>query len=84
MCCGPGHKHSWLMLLGCLGPLLLIFVLPLVGVREGWVIPIALAAMLACHLLAATFSWRRGGSDHEAARPTDRVRPEGESSHAHH
>lgn len=84
MCCGPGHKHSWLMLLGCLGPLLLIFVLPLVGVREGWVIPIALAAMLACHLFAATFSWRRGGSDHDAARPTDRIRPEGGSSHAHH
>lgn len=84
MCCGPGHKHSWLMLLGCLGPLLVIFVLPLVGVREGWVIPIALAAMLACHLLAATFSWRRGGSDHDAARPTDRARPEGGSSHAHH
>jgi hypothetical protein len=84
MCCGPGYKHSWLMLLGCLGPLLLIFVLPLVGVREGWVIPIALAAMLACHLLAATFSWRSGGSDHDAARPTDPARPEGGSSHAHH
>ena len=84
MCCGPGHKHLWLMLLGCLGPLLLIFVLPLVGVREGWVIPIALAAMLACHLLTATFSWRRGGSDRDATPPTESARREGGSGHAHH
>jgi hypothetical protein len=72
------------MLLGCLGPLLLIFVLPLVGVREGWVIPIALGAMLACHLLTATFSWRRGGSDHDGERQTDPGRAGGGSSHAHH
>ncbi|MFA6043728.1 MAG: hypothetical protein WC718_01980 [Phycisphaerales bacterium] len=72
------------MLLGCLGPLLLIFVLPFVGVREGWVIPIALAAMLACHLLTATFSWRRSGSDHDGAPPTDPGRAEGGNSHAHH
>ncbi|MGQ0627228.1 MAG: hypothetical protein ACT4PL_03905 [Phycisphaerales bacterium] len=72
------------MLLGCLGPLLLIFVLPLVGVREGWVIPIALAAMLACHLLTATFSWRRGGSDRDATPPTESARREGGSGHAHH
>ena len=42
MCCGPGHKHSWLMLLGCLGPLLLIFLLPAFGVRGGWILPLAL------------------------------------------
>ncbi|MFM9994950.1 MAG: hypothetical protein ACKVU4_04015 [Phycisphaerales bacterium] len=70
--------------LGCLGPLLLIFMLPLVGVREGWVIPIALAAMLACHLLTATFSWRRSGADHDGAPPTDPGRAEGGNSHAHH
>lgn len=74
------------MLVGCLAPLLLIFVLPLAGVREGWVIPIALAAMLACHFVAATFSWRRGsgGTDHEGERQADAGHARGGADHAHH
>lgn len=84
MCCGPGHKHSWLMLLGCLAPLLLIFVLPLVGVRGGWVLPVTLGAMLLCHLLMATFSWHRGGTDHDGERHTDTGQTQGGAGHAHH
>ena len=84
MCCGPGHKHSWMMLLGCLGPLLLIFFFPAFGVRGGWVIPIALGAMLLCHLLMASFSWRQGGhKEHCDDSPQTRSPPTGDA-HAHH
>lgn len=82
------------MLVGCLAPLLLIFVLPLAGVREGWVIPIALAAMLACHFVAATFSWRRGaggaggggggGANHDGQPQSDAGQARGGADHAHH
>jgi hypothetical protein len=84
MCCGPGHKQSWMMLLGCLGPLLLIFLLPAFGVRDGWVIPIALGAMLSCHLMMAGFSWRHGGhEDHGDGEPQTRPLQTGDT-HAHH
>ncbi|MEX2016451.1 MAG: hypothetical protein WD873_07400 [Candidatus Hydrogenedentales bacterium] len=42
--------HIW-MLLGCLVPFLLIFVLPIFGVSEGALVPIFVLAMLGCHLL---------------------------------
>lgn len=60
---GHGHKHSWMMLIGCLVPLLMIFVLPLLGVREGWIVPLALGAMLLCHLVSAAAVARKSKSD---------------------
>ena len=44
-------KHHIWMLLGCVIPFLLIFLLPLFGVSEGAIIPIFVLAMLGCHLL---------------------------------
>ena len=62
MCGGHNSKHSWLVLLGCMVPLLMIFVLPLLGVREGLIVPIALVAMLLCHLVTAGLA-SRGAAD---------------------
>jgi hypothetical protein len=43
-------SHSLKMLLGCLLPLLLIFVLPLLGVGEGVTLFVFILLMFACHL----------------------------------
>ena len=84
MCCGPGHKHSWMMLLGCLGPLLLIFLLPAFGISGGWILPIALGAMLLCHLAMAGFAWRHGQhKDHCEGDPQTHSLQTGDT-HAHH
>lgn len=42
--------HSLRMLLGCLLPFLLIFVLPLFGVSEGVTLAVFMILMFACHL----------------------------------
>lgn len=44
-------NHTLRMLLGCLLPLMLIFLLPLFGLGEGGTLFIALVLMFACHLL---------------------------------
>ena len=44
-------SHFWRMLLGCMIPMLMIFVLPLFGVSEGVTLTIFLVLMLGCHLL---------------------------------
>ena len=72
---GHEHRHSWLMLIGCALPLLMIFVLPLLGIRQGWVVPIALAAMLLCHLMTGAVA-SRGAKGHGEAATGD--------AHAHH
>lgn len=45
------NKHTIMMLVGCLLPLLLIFVLPLFGVDSGVVLWIFIILMFGCHLL---------------------------------
>lgn len=44
-------KHIIFMLIGCLLPLLLIFLLPLFGVTGNYSMFIFIIAMFACHLL---------------------------------
>ena len=44
-------SHTLKMLLGCLLPLMLIFLLPLLGLGEGITLFVALVLMFACHLL---------------------------------
>lgn len=44
-------SHTIRMLIGCLLPLLLIFVLPLFGVGEGVTMFIFIVLMFGCHLL---------------------------------
>ncbi len=42
--------HTLRVLLGCLVPLLLLFLLPLIGLGEGVTLVIAIVLMFACHL----------------------------------
>lgn len=42
--------HALRMVLGCVLPLLLIFLLPLIGVSEGFTLGLAIVLMFACHL----------------------------------
>ncbi len=44
-------SHFWRMLLGCMIPIAMIFVLPLFGVSEGVTLAAFLVLMLGCHLL---------------------------------
>jgi hypothetical protein len=53
-------SHTIRMLLGCLLPLLLIFVLPLFGIGEGFSLFVFILLMFACHLFMM-----RGHHDHE-------------------
>ncbi len=43
-------RHGLWMLLGCLLPLLLIFLFPLLGIRGNWQFLIFILLMFACHL----------------------------------
>lgn len=44
-------SHVAWMIIGCVGALLLVFVLPLLGVSSGVTLFIVLVVMFACHLL---------------------------------
>ena len=44
-------KHTLMMVMGCVLALLLIFLLPALGLGGGWVLALAIGAMLACHLM---------------------------------
>lgn len=43
-------NHSLKMLIGCLVPLLLIFLLPYFGITEGWGMFLFIVLMFGCHL----------------------------------
>ena len=45
------NKHTFWMIIGCIVPLLLIFLLPLFGITGNYSILIFIVAMFACHLL---------------------------------
>jgi hypothetical protein len=44
-------KHTLLMMLGCVVPFLLLFLLPLFGVRQGASSVVFFVLMLGCHLM---------------------------------
>jgi len=44
-------KHAVLMIIGCIVPLLLIFILPALGVSNEVVLVIGLVLMVGCHFL---------------------------------
>ncbi len=54
--------HSLRMILGCLLPFLLIFVLPLFGVSEGVTLAVFMILMFACHLFM--MAGHHGPQDH--------------------
>jgi len=67
-------SHALKMILGCTLPLLLLFLLPLLGIGEGITLFIAILLMFACHLFMTH------GHDHGQDRPES---TQGDS-HAHH
>jgi low affinity Fe/Cu permease len=44
-------KHMWLMVVACIGALLLLLVLPLIGLSKNWSVGISIAVMVGLHLL---------------------------------
>lgn len=67
-------NHNMKMLIGCLIPLLLIFLLPYFGIGEGWSLFLFVVLMFGCHL------FMMGGHGHEGH---DDPRNKGEN-HEHH
>ena len=68
-------KHSLVHLLGCLLPLLVIFLLPLLGVGEGIGLSLAIVLFFACHL------FMMGGHRHES---DEQHLQSGGRAHDHH
>jgi hypothetical protein len=65
-------KHSWLMMAGCGVMLVGVFLLPLLGVRLGGVLPFLLA--LACPLSMVLMMGSMGrGHDHSGRAAPERV-----------
>lgn len=69
-------KHGLMMLIGCGGTLVLLFLLPALGVSLGVTFVVAIALMLACHLFMGH------GMTHEHNSPGERKHEE--SGHEHH
>lgn len=67
-------SHALKMILGCTLPLLLLFVLPLLGIGQGVTLFIAIVLMFGCHLFMTH------GHDHGQDRHT----PAQGDTHAHH
>lgn len=66
-------NHNLRMLIGCLLPLLLIFILPLFGVGQGVTLFIFMILMLGCHLMMM------GGHGKHEQRKSDK-----ETNHEQH
>ena len=58
-------KDTWMMLIGCALPLLLIFLLPALGLGSGWVLMLGIGAMFACHLMHFGMHKHGKKGDHE-------------------
>ena len=56
------NKHLFWMIIGCTVPLLLIFLLPLMGISGKYAFLIFIVAMFACHLL---MPMHHGGHEHD-------------------
>ncbi|MCL7489683.1 MAG: hypothetical protein M8357_16065 [Desulfobulbaceae bacterium] len=55
-------NHSLKMVIGCLVPLLLIFLLPYFGITEGWGVFLFIVFMFGCHLF---MMGGHGDDDHQ-------------------
>jgi hypothetical protein len=64
-------SHTIKMILGCVLPLLLIFLLPLFGVGEGVTLLVFTVLMFACHL------FMMGGHGHHGGREGHNENPHG-------
>ena len=62
-------SHHLRMILGCILPLLLVFLLPLFGVSENIAVFVLIVLMFGCHLLMIGHLGH--GSDHHRHSPSD-------------
>ena len=44
------HNHAWIMVIGCLIPLLLLIALPYFGITGNWLWFVAITVMIMAHL----------------------------------
>ncbi len=58
-------KHTIRMLIGCLMPLLLIFVLPLLGIGSGKTLFVFIVLMFGCHLMMMGGHGKHGEARHD-------------------
>ena len=73
-------NHTLRMLLGCMLPLILLFVLPLFGVGSGVTLFIFIVLMFMCHLMMLGGHGHQHGSNNPS-KETDDERP---TIHRHH
>ena len=71
-------KHIFWMIIGCTAPLLLIFLLPLLGITGNYTVLIFVIAMFACHLL---MPMHHGGQEHKEHPET--IQTDSHESHQH-
>lgn len=80
------HNHMLLMLIGCLLPLMLIFLAPLFGITGDWPLLLFIVAMFAVHLLMpmhhARLPDRQGGHGHHHTE--NRSETSKSNHHEHH
>ncbi len=71
------NRHMFWMVIGCVAPLILVFVLPLIGIKGSWPLLAGLVGMFVLHLFM--MGRHRGeGEDHEGHENG------GDSKEAHH
>lgn len=73
-------NHTLRMLLGCMLPLILVFVLPLFGVGSGVTLFVFIALMFMCHLMMLGGHGHQDGSHHHSKEADD----DRQSIHHHH
>lgn len=64
------NKHTILMLIGCILPLLLIFLLPVFGINGNFALLILIVLMFSCHLL---MPMGHGKHDHPGKKDSTRA-----------
>lgn len=68
-------NHTLRMLLGCLLPLILLFLLPLFGVGSGVTLFVFIALMFMCHLMMIGGHGHHHRPDHKHPKEADDGRP---------
>ncbi len=64
-------RHALLMVIGCILPLIVIFLLPMIGITGNVTVLIFIVLMLLCHLMMPMHG---GHGRHESSRDNDEVR----------
>ena len=74
------NRHLFWMVIGCVAPLALIFILPVIGIRGTWPVAVGLGAMFVIHLLMM-MGHRHEDEDQEGQ---EKGKDPKETNHGHH